>query len=677
MGNQTNQSAITQDFEKNWSIVTDEFNRQKEKGLFPFSYSSSSEGDQLITEESFQKTLNLLHDEKFTIAVCGVVKAGKSTFLNSLLFGRDILPAFDTPMTAKLTFIEYTDKANYATITFYSKEEWAQLNNDLKEKFPEQCKELEERMKLCSEKYGIAMHLCIGAPDKVIKDLNLIEEYVTDPKTKGGKYTPYVKCVHIYIRNESIKNLRIVDTPGLNDPNIINSLETEKWIRNTHALIFLLQNKGMTENDLQFFEVHLSNTSAANRLFVINKIDDLEVGEWEKTRKYLKDLGKTEAFIRRGHLFGDNETICGYSALLSMLKNMQKMGISLDEEQEWCLEKGENDGVDPDPDNITEKLSAKLYSNTGIKRIASGVNQILQVYSTHIKQLERTILESKNVLKDCGKNMEELESETKELERFQGKLTKTANDYKKNVNVIVPKILTEGLVRPAENALDKIDMKIKAEIQACKNAGGLRNLSFVIKEECEKQFGIFGTFKTSITQTKCKISKELSQTSNLINRDFSMRGIATDIDCSELSEIHFEDFDFDSISEEIADQLSNELPSSRIEEFFTGRDSMREVARNGFLAAKTKIKKQLVSRTDSVRKEIMAQVQNNFNDLLEQIGNICLSKKKMIETNKSDRENIKNQSQTKLDNATQRQNEIIELRRSFELHLPQQVKNIL
>ena len=75
----------------------------------------------------------MLHDEKFTIAVCGVVKAGKSTFLNSLLFGRDILPAFDTPMTAKLTFIEYTDKANYATITFYSKEEWAQLNNDLKE----------------------------------------------------------------------------------------------------------------------------------------------------------------------------------------------------------------------------------------------------------------------------------------------------------------------------------------------------------------------------------------------------------------------------------------------------------------------------------------------------------------------------------------------------------------
>ena len=672
-----NQSAITQDFEKNWSIITDAFKVQKEKGLFPFSYSSSTEGDQLITEESFQKTLDLLHDEKFTIAVCGVVKAGKSTFLNSLLFGRDILPAFDTPMTAKLTFIEYTDKANYATITFYSKEEWAQLNNDLKEKFPEQCKELEERMKLCSEKHGVAMHLCIGAPDKEIKDLNLIEEYVTDPKTKGGKYTPYVKCVHIYIRNESIRNLRIVDTPGLNDPNIINSLETEKWIRNTHALIFLLQNKGMTENDLQFFEVHLSNTSAGNRLFVINKIDDLEVGEWEKTRKYLKELGKTEAFIQRGHLFGDSETICGYSALLSMLKNMQKMGISLDEEQEWCLEKGENDGVDPDPDHIAEKLSAKLYSNTGIKRIASGVNQILQVYSTHIKQLERTILESKNVLMDCGKSIEELGQETKELELFQKKLMNTASQYKEDVNDIVSKLLAEGLVRPAEKALDKIDMKIQAEIQACNNAGGLRNLSFTIKEECEKQFGAFGTFKTAITQTKHDIREELAQTSALINRDFSRRSIVADIDCSELSDIHFEDFDFDCISEEIADQLSEELPSSRIEEFFTKNDSMRAVAKKGFFTAKAKIREQLDSRTRSVRKEILDQVQNNFNGLIEQIQNICLNKKKMIETNKNDRENIKNQSQAKLDNATQRQSEIIELRRSFELHLPQQVKNIL
>jgi len=672
-----NQSPLTLDFEKNWSIVNEAFCQQKEKRLFPFSYSSSSEGEQLITEESFLKTLNLLHDEKFTIAVCGVVKAGKSTFLNSLLFGRDILPAFDTPMTAKLTFIEYTDKVNYATITFYSKEEWTQLNNDLKEKYPEQSKELQERMRLCSEKYGVSMHLCIGAPDEEIKDLSMIEEYVTDPKTKGGKYTPYVKCVHIYIRNESIKNLRIVDTPGLNDPNIINSLETEKWIRNTHALIFLLQNKGMTENDLQFFEVHLSNTSAGNRLFVINKIDDLEVGEWEKTRKYLKELGKTEAFIQRGHLFGDNETICGYSALLSMLKNMQKMGISLNEEQEWCLEKGENDGVDPDPDNIAEKLSAKLYSNTGIKRIASGVNQILQVYSTHIKQLERTILESKNVLMDCGKNMEELEKETKELELFQKKLLNTASQYKEDVNDIVSRILAERLVRPAEKALDKIDMKIRSEIDTCENAGGLRNLSFTIKEECERQFGTFGTFKTSIRQSKCEIKEELAQTSALINRDFSRRNIVADIDCSAISDIHFEDFDFDSISEEIAGQLSLELPNSWFEELFTRKDSMREIAKNSFFTAKAKIQDQLNARTLSVRKSIINQVQNNFNDLVEQIQNICLNKKKMIEANQNDRESIKNQSQTNLDNATQRQNEIKELRRSFELHLPQQVKNIL
>ena len=104
---------------------------------------------------------------------------------------------------------------------------------------------------------------------------------------------------------------------------------------------------------------------------------------------------------------------------------------------------------------------------------------------------------------------------------------------------------------------------------------------------------------------------------------------------------------------------------------------MRAVAKKGFFTAKAKIREQLDSRTRSVRKEILDQVQNNFNGLIEQIQNICLNKKKMIETSKNDRESIKNQSQANLDNATQRQNEIIELRMSFELHLPQQVKNIL
>ena len=51
----------------------------------------------------------------------GQVKAGKSTFLNTLLFdGKEVLPKAPTPKTATLTIMEYSDK-NIIQIEYYSK----------------------------------------------------------------------------------------------------------------------------------------------------------------------------------------------------------------------------------------------------------------------------------------------------------------------------------------------------------------------------------------------------------------------------------------------------------------------------------------------------------------------------------------------------------------------------
>ena len=48
------------------------------------------------------------------IGIVGQVKAGKSTFLNSLFFnGENVLPKASTPMTAGLTVIEYSPKNTF------------------------------------------------------------------------------------------------------------------------------------------------------------------------------------------------------------------------------------------------------------------------------------------------------------------------------------------------------------------------------------------------------------------------------------------------------------------------------------------------------------------------------------------------------------------------------------
>ena len=69
-------------------------------------------------------------NRKLNIRVVGQVKAGKSSFLNTLLFnGEDILPKASTPKTAALTKMEYSDQ-NVIQVEYYSPEEWEVLEDN-------------------------------------------------------------------------------------------------------------------------------------------------------------------------------------------------------------------------------------------------------------------------------------------------------------------------------------------------------------------------------------------------------------------------------------------------------------------------------------------------------------------------------------------------------------------
>lgn len=72
-------------------------------------------------KEYFKDKINL--DRTLRVGIVGIVKSGKSSLLNSLLFdGKDILPKAATPMTAALTNIQYSD-TNYIEIEFLTKKD--------------------------------------------------------------------------------------------------------------------------------------------------------------------------------------------------------------------------------------------------------------------------------------------------------------------------------------------------------------------------------------------------------------------------------------------------------------------------------------------------------------------------------------------------------------------------
>jgi len=93
-------------------------------------------GKDMVTDElilQFQSSVDdviskldsiMQEGRKLRLGIVGEVKAGKSSFLNALLFnGKDILPKAPTPMTAALTKVSYSEKP-FAKIVFYNENDW-------------------------------------------------------------------------------------------------------------------------------------------------------------------------------------------------------------------------------------------------------------------------------------------------------------------------------------------------------------------------------------------------------------------------------------------------------------------------------------------------------------------------------------------------------------------------
>lgn len=235
------------------------------------------DGLQKLSDNFKMKTEDFFRENrKLNIGVVGQVKAGKSTFLNTLLFdGAEILPKASTPKTATLTKMEYSE-SNIIEIEYYALEEWEVLEEnaavDLDDEIYTSARELIEM----ARRNGIEPrdYLEKGTERIEFSSYDDLIAHLNDYVGEDGRFTPIVKAVTLYLNKEEFKGLSIVDTPGLNDPIVSRTIRTKEFMELCDVVFFLSQSGSfLDKSDWILLSSQLPQKGVKKLVLIASKYD--------------------------------------------------------------------------------------------------------------------------------------------------------------------------------------------------------------------------------------------------------------------------------------------------------------------------------------------------------------------------------------------------------------------
>lgn len=361
------------------------------------------------------------NDRKLNIGIIGRVKAGKSSFLNTLLFeGRNILPNAVTPKTAALTKIEY-DKKNRIEVEYYTLGEWRSLER--KSQIVSEVKEFvaaKEVIKMVEERKidpmpFIQMQRQVIPYSSSEELMGALNEYIGE----NGTYTPIVKIVTLYIDNPELEDISVVDTPGLYDPVLSRIDKTKQFMEVCDVVFFLSKATGfLDKNDIDLMAAQLPQKGVRKLVLVCSRFDDgLRDTIWthktlEEAREHTKDKLKhyaRQAFLdfQKNNYHLDQEVIerCKYPIFVSsMAYNMSKKEKSEFSEQER---------------KVYEDLNAYGDLTKEVLRQIGNMDEVRDIFNQVIEDKEIMLEEKAASFVDVAK--EELQDKIIRIEKLAKK----------------------------------------------------------------------------------------------------------------------------------------------------------------------------------------------------------------------------------------------------------------
>ena len=321
-------------------------------------------------EVSVSEAETNLEESRFYVSICGQMKAGKSTFMNYLLFetDREVLPTDPVPWTAKLTMVKNGSKEK-ARILFHTDKEWEQLKLKGGVDSTEEEKNyfdtfIQPAIDRAASK-GIYAEQLIAKERKYLElpSIDQLKEYVT----AEGLYTPFVQSTEVTVPCQKLQNVILVDTPGINDPDESRSRITTEWIGKSSAVVYLfVANQPLSQADIDFIDVHLASVPPEFMVFALSKADLVKSGSISTVEAYVEaNLPLNPRLAAREILKG--QRVHPISTIAGVIHNLETKGEPLSEKLAFHKTRIPPEVIEQKGwlDELFEAIDGQIMKNSG------------------------------------------------------------------------------------------------------------------------------------------------------------------------------------------------------------------------------------------------------------------------------------------------------------------------
>lgn len=347
-----------------------------------------------LSEHEVKDFKDNFDQSNLTIGIVGKMKAGKSSLVNAVVFNDVVLPSGSEPITVTLTEISYGEN-NSAEVELLTNSDIEELK-ELSAKTPKNDAETElvrnakETLASLPDNYGQ-----IISKGKIAIPLSDLADYVST----SGKLSGLAKMVKITIKNDGLKGITIIDTPGFNDPVISRGETTKKCLSKCNVLLFVHNHNGYDQVDASLLSEQIEYAGISELIDVYNKVDLLHIptSEWDDQLEYFIDrrdeyLKKMESSPNVVAIMNDSKSILVSSlmALCGQIPPSEQSSFLKQNKSKYEEEFEELTELDGE-----ETLESKLVELSNVNVVIDNINRIAKKSSSYLVEAPLLTLKGK------------------------------------------------------------------------------------------------------------------------------------------------------------------------------------------------------------------------------------------------------------------------------------------